>query len=95
MQIQLDTGLFEGVEPQRIQLFENPAPDRYSNIKQSNRISKPRVAVISNHNPNEVLKLTKELRGSFDFTLVGSELDLGASPQRVTPELLENFDAVI
>ena len=95
MKIQMDTGLFEGVEPNRIQLFENPAPDSYSNIQQSNRMANPRIAVISNHIPNEVLKLINELKGSFDFTLVGSELDLGASPQRVTPEFLENYDAVI
>lgn len=95
MEDQLGTGLFAGMNPERIQLFENPAPDNFRKIKKTINSGLPRVAVISNHIPTEIYEMCRELKHSYVFSLVGNETDLGAVPQRITPEFLDNFDAVI
>jgi hypothetical protein len=94
LEIHRATGVYDRVDPARLQVFGNPAPAAFS--AQSGRESAtPRLLAVSNHIPPELAEALDELTADFDLTIIGSQLELGAKPQRVTADVLAEFDAVI
>lgn len=89
------TGLLDGVDPERKVVLGNPAPDEYF-IKRSSKPRRPRkLVVVSNHIPEEVLAAVDILGDEFSVEFIGSEADKGASPRRVTPEIVDAAAAVM
>jgi hypothetical protein len=99
----LATGLYDDMSKDALQLFENPAPASFTGVglqfegQRGNKGSTPRIAVISNHIPDEVMDACADLeaRGVAHITLMGNEREKGALPHNITPELLAEFDGVI
>lgn len=89
------TGVYEGVPEDRLQIWANPAPKRFSGIKSVRASGRPRIAVVSNHLAPEVIEAVKSLRSRIDFSLIGAQSEHGAAPRRITPEVLGKFDAVV
>ncbi|MGO4105200.1 hypothetical protein AB4Y63_14695 [Leifsonia sp. YAF41] len=85
----MDFGLSQG----RVRLFDNPAPDAFGNF--ATPVRKPeveRILIVSNHPPEEVSRAAQQLEAEgvrVDF------LGEGKNPQRVTPELLAEYDGII
>lgn len=91
----LATGLYDGIPQDRIQIWANPAPQRFSEIVLSDLPVRPRIAVISNHLARELIEAVDLLQSTFEFSLIGAQTEHGAKPRRITPELLGEFDAVV
>ncbi len=99
----LATGLYDDMATDALQLFENPAPASFARPghqdegRRNGGSPSARIAVISNHIPDEVLAACADLenRGIALVTLMGNEHEKGATPHNITPELLSGFDAVI
>lgn len=87
-------GTYDEVPRSLLRLFENPAPDAFYDVEKTTR-ERPLVLVVSNHAPEEVLEAVALLAGDFDVNIVGNKEEVGAIPQRVTPDLLATADAVI
>lgn len=93
---QIETGLYNELKIEQLQLFANPAPDEFKKVTNPTVLGrKPKLAVVSNHIPDEVITATELLSDQFDIVLVGSEKERGATPELVTPDLLANFDVII
>ncbi|QEO13522.1 hypothetical protein FLP10_03150 [Agromyces intestinalis] len=92
---QRESGLLDRLDPERIGLFENPAPDAFLDVP-----ARPvgdaliRIAVVSNHLPDEVREALESLEGVVEAVYIG-ESTPGGSPRRLDPAVLEPFDAVI
>jgi hypothetical protein len=90
----LATGLYAELEEGRAQLFQNPAPEQFARaVFEPPQV--PRVLVVSNHIPEEVIQAIDLLGSDVDVELVGSQTHLGARPQRFTGESLNNVSAVV
>lgn len=76
-------------------IFDNPAPDRFLDSKSSlkEKDTLERVAVISNHPPEEVLAAVELLKDKgVSIDVIGRK---GGEITRVTPDLLTDYDAVV
>lgn len=74
-------------------VFGNPVPESFLG-NGTNNTSLKKVAVVSNHPPDEVLEAVKILKEKgINTHIIGRQKE--AKPQRVTKELLSSFDAII
>lgn len=92
---QVSKGLFEQVAEERLHVFPNPAPDSFADVADRTPGDRPRLLVVSNHIPMDLHRALKDVRSTFDVTLVGQQTELGASPRRVGAELVAEHDAVV
>ena len=92
---QLARGLFERVDAERLLVFPNPAPDAFATVTDREPGDRPRLLVVSNHIPTDLHRALKQVKRTFDVTLVGQQTHLGARPQRVGPDLVAEHDAVV
>lgn len=90
-----EPGILDRVEASRVQVFANPAPDGFALLDRSARSGKPRMVVVSNHIPGEILEALRFVEDSFEIELIGMERELGAEPRRVDPGLLTGADVVV
>jgi len=82
-----------GIPREKMLVFENNIPDAYAEYAISCPSHRPyRIAVVSNHIPQEVEELPKHLPKECDFTMIGAGREICAA---VTPQLLSKFDVVI
>lgn len=81
----------------KVGLFENPAPDVFYAFKKKprNLTKLRRLAIISNHPPDEVVEAARLLRESklVEVDFIGRVSD--GQVIRVTPQLLSKYDSVI
>lgn len=94
LEIHRATGVYEDVEPDRLQVMGNAAPARFGDVVQTPSIER-RITVVSNHIPPELVAAFDGLREHFDLDVIGSQVELGATPRRVTPDTLAGTDAMI
>ncbi|MFZ4893235.1 hypothetical protein ACL9RL_02165 [Plantibacter sp. Mn2098] len=87
------TGVYDDVESERLQVMGNPAAQGFAVDREQSAAR--RVLVVSNHIPEELVDAVAGLRERFEVVLVGAQTELGAAPQRVTPDLITSADAVI
>lgn len=92
---QVSKGLFDHVAKERLHVFPNPAPDPFADVTDRTPGDRPKLLVVSNHIPMDLHRALKQVRSTFDVTLVGQQTDLGAAPQRVGPDLVAEHDAVV
>lgn len=92
---QVAKGLFEHVTDERLHVFPNPAPDLFAEVSDRVPSDRPRLLVVSNHVPPDLHRALKQVKDTFDVTLVGQQTHLGAVPQRVGPDLVAEHDAVV
>jgi hypothetical protein len=89
-----ETGIYEGLEPSRLQVLGNPAPAEFRKpLRKPGQIK--RITVVSNHIPSELVDALPTLRRRFTVELIGSQSELGATPRLVTPRVLADADAII
>lgn len=83
--------IVHGVQKERIILFENSVPDYYFDLSIKPKTALERIAVISNHVPDELILSTRQLqlRAQIDF------YGINHTHVHVTPELLSQYDLVI
>lgn len=82
----------EGITREKITLFDNPAPTRFTNTLVEYKEKLERVLCISNHPPQELIDAQRLLEEQ------GIQCDLiGAAGKkaRVSPELISNYDAIV
>lgn len=91
--IHAQSGLYDEMENSRLQVMGNPAPARFSPSDRSTVAR--RLVVVSNHLPLELVEALGHLRAHFEIDMIGSQLEHGASPRRVTPEIIAEAGAVI
>lgn len=83
-----------GLPRRRTALFENPAPDVFADaVRRRAGTALERLLVVSNHPPQEVLDAARVLRerDRLQVDVLGEVTGVA----RVTPELLDNYDAVL
>ncbi|MGY1683703.1 hypothetical protein [Geodermatophilus sp. SYSU D01176] len=83
-----------GIPRRRIEVFDNPAPDVFADAARRPAGARlERLLVVSNHPPEEVLEAAELLRrgGAVQVDVLGEV----TSVARVTPELLDRYDAVV
>lgn len=93
-EIHRDTGLYEEIDADRVQVMGNPAPAPFGAIQQTPS-QRRRLTVVSNHIPPELFEAFAGLREHFDLDVIGSQTELGATPRRVNPATLASTDAMI
>jgi hypothetical protein len=83
-----------GLSRRRISLFDNPAPDGFADaVRRRTSTSLDRLLVVSNHPPDEVLGAAALLRNRDGLQVdVLGEL---TTVTRVTPQVLDEYDAVL
>jgi hypothetical protein len=82
-----------GLPLEKISLFENPAPDIFGLFSSAGPGSILRkIVVISNHPPAELVAAMEPLRVR---GVVVESVGLGRNYRRITPEFLDQFDAVV
>lgn len=94
LEIHRDTGLYEDIDSDRLQVMGNPAPAPFGAIQRT-ASERRRLTVVSNHIPSELVEAFAGLREHFDLDVIGSQTELGATPRRVSPATLENTDAMV
>ncbi|GAA1840791.1 hypothetical protein [Agromyces salentinus] len=93
---QVPSGLHEHLDPRRVDLFNNPAPGIFARGDgTSTGMPLPRLLAVTNHLVEELREAFELLRTEFEIQIVGSEGAKGATPFRVTPEVIHAADAVI
>ncbi|UOE44487.1 hypothetical protein [Agromyces larvae] len=88
------TGLYEKIDPERLQVFGNPAPARFAEAVRPDQLRRS-LLVVSNHIPAELLEALELLSDEFDVDLVGSQRELGAAPRRVDVDDIASVGAVV
>lgn len=92
-EIHTQTGLYDEVDDSRLQVMGNPAPERF---RPSDRSTVGRrLVVVSNHLPLELVEALGKLKSHFEIDMIGSQLEFGSVPRRVTPEIIAEAGAVI
>lgn len=97
----LATGAYEGFDADRFRLLENPAPREFHQVEpRSSDEGGPRLTsllVVSNHLPDEIVEAIGQLGDmGVHVHVVGSPRDgVDAHQERVTAELVAEFDAVL
>jgi len=91
--VHVATGIYDDLPAERLQVMGNPASPGFAAQRRGDGTG--RILVVSNHIAPEVREAVDSLRDDFEVTLVGSQRDLGAEPQRVTPDLIASADAVV
>lgn len=91
----LATRCLDGYEPNRFQIFQNPAPAAYSINTHAGKSIEPRILVVTNHAPEELVAALDELALTAEITRIGTESQSNFVSQRVTPELIAQHDVVI
>ena len=84
------------INPDQVFNFANPAPDSFykTNPSEERRGRIARVAIVSNHPPREIEDAAAQLRKEgVEIVYIGRNRD--GSVQRVTPELMSDFDTVV
>lgn len=76
-------------------LFRNPAPDSYFDAPPVIAPSRPRLLVVSNHLPDELIEALDSVSDTFDVVKVGHQVRHGGTPTRVTPQLVASSHAVL
>ncbi|SIN70593.1 glycosyltransferase family protein [Agromyces cerinus] len=96
MEAQSARGALASLSHERIRVFPNPAPDAFTAMPALNARARPRLAIVSNHIPDELLEAVALLEGRIDLDLFG-ESTAKATTQlsRITPSLLGEYDAVV
>ncbi|TFC86124.1 hypothetical protein E3T28_07420 [Cryobacterium sinapicolor] len=94
LEIHRGTGVYEDVEPDRLQVMGNAAPARFGEVSPTPSAER-RITVVSNHIPPELVAAFGGLREHFVLDVIGSQTELGAAPRRVTPDTLAGTDAII
>ncbi|TFD29397.1 glycosyltransferase family 4 protein [Cryobacterium cryoconiti] len=94
LEIHRATGVYQDLEPDRLQVMGNAAPARFGEVTPTPSIER-RITVVSNHIPPELVAAFEGLREHFDLDVIGSQTELGATPRRVTPDTLAGTDAII
>jgi hypothetical protein len=92
--VQTATGLFEGIEPERLRVLGNPAPGIFDTAAPRRSPRVERVLIVSNHIPNEVLAAVATLTG-VEVVVRGEETGKGAVGRLVDPAEIQGVDAVI
>ncbi|WP_395244783.1 glycosyltransferase [Agromyces sp. MMS24-K17] len=88
-------GWFDGIEPERVQVFGNPAPDEFFTDPPEQPPALERLVVVSNHMPPEVIEAIGSLAGEVEVTIIGRADQPGARPAPVTADTLRDADAVL
>lgn len=90
-------GALTDFDQSRIMVHPNPAPDEFFDVLPRVRppASKPRIAVISNHVPREVLQAMEILGEFVQFDMFGDQNISGAMAVRVRAQTFDEVDAVI
>ncbi|TFB54009.1 hypothetical protein E3O47_11105 [Cryobacterium sp. TMT2-17-1] len=94
LEIHRATGVYEDVDPDRLQVMGNAAPARFGDVSPTPN-NERRITVVSNHIPPELVAAFEGIRERFDLVVIGSQSELGATPRRVTPDTLAGTDAMI
>ena len=81
-----------GIAPEKAVTFDNPAPDAFADHSGGPVTALTRLLVVSNHAPKEVREATSLLEAA---GVEVSYLGVDDRPVRITPEVLEGFDAVL
>ncbi|NYF09690.1 hypothetical protein HDC94_000846 [Leifsonia sp. AK011] len=81
-----------GIVPEKTVVFDNPAPDAFADHTGGPVTGLARLLVVSNHAPEEVRAATSLLEAA---GVEVSYLGVDDRPVRITPEVLEGFDAVL
>lgn len=90
-----NTGAYDGMDDDRLQVFGNPAPERFGDADRDPEAAPRRLLVVSNHLQPELLDALRQLDGEFEVELVGSERELGATPKRIEADDIARAGAVI
>jgi hypothetical protein len=80
-----------GVQKEKVILFENSVPDYYFDLNIRPKSSLRRIAVISNHVPDELILSARKLQSRVQIDFFG----IHHTHVQVTPELLSPYDLVI
>lgn len=96
LDIQRETGILDGIEPERLAIFGNPAPDDYF-VESPRKRTLGRILVVSNHLADELVDAVEILRTQhgLDVDVLGLESTKAARAERLTPQVLNAADAVI
>lgn len=91
-----DDGFLGELDPARLRLFANPAPDAMDLVRRRGRGGGPlRLLVVSNHLPDELARALDLLPPGVEVVRVGAQARHGAAPVRVDPELLSEVDGIV
>jgi hypothetical protein len=93
---QVESGLLAGVEPDRLLVFGNPAPDEFARSAVPHADSLERLLVVSNHPPTEVTDTIALLRSSgVEVVSLGGDAADQNEKRLVTPADIHGVDAVL
>jgi len=93
---QVESGLLEGVDADRLRVFGNPAPDTFGRSDVAPAPSLKRLLVVSNHPPQEVADAIAVLRSSgVDVVSLGGDAAAIDEKRLVTPSDIRSVDAVL
>lgn len=83
-----------GIKKSKIKLFENPAPDYFSDYPTRKILdNKPKsLLIVSNHAPTEVIEAIPLL---IKNSITVDHLGEGGHIRRVTPDILSHYDAIL
>lgn len=92
---QVEAGLFDQVARERLHVMNNPAPDEFARVAERGQGGPPRLLVVSNHVPDDLRRALDRVRTTCEVTIVGQQVELGATPRRVDADLVAAHDAVV
>lgn len=90
----VESGLLDEIDPDRMRVYGNPAPDSFRPDTPRTRSELGRLFVVSNHAPEELHQALKELPDSIEVVVRGRGFE-GGDATLVTPEDIEGADAVV
>ena len=97
----VDDGPLRGADPERVSILRNPAPEEFhawpgSGLREADA-ELGNLLVVSNHFPEEVKQAIAELRdrGVLVKAVGVNQPGVDSAPERITAELLSQFDAVL
>ncbi|MGV8911282.1 MAG: hypothetical protein ACOH14_01590 [Rhodoglobus sp.] len=96
LDIQLDSGILDGIDSERLIIFGNPAPDAFYVDRPNATIQLQRLLVVSNHLPPELTAAVDLLRNvGVEVDVLGLEADKADRVERVSPATIAAADAVV
>ncbi|MHA6667340.1 glycosyltransferase family protein [Homoserinimonas sp. A447] len=96
LEIQQASGILDEIDHRRLAVFGNPAPDDFLASGPKVRGFR-RLMFVSNHIPEEIVAAAGQLRDNYgvELHMIGLEASKLARPERISPEMLSQADAVV
>lgn len=84
-----------GFRNENMQVFPNPAPDDFGDVKVRIPGRPLRLGIVSNHPPDELAELCDGQPPELELEIIGNSPRTGSNAVRITPQKLERLDGVI